>query len=89
MTDADHELLRQQNSRRADAHRKLWRRIANEMSEVQKREFGKGPVSASAYRFDDVLQGVLREGLIVAETAMVRFGRADVVRSFRRASRTR
>jgi uncharacterized protein YbcI len=66
-----------------EARQALLKRISAEMSAAQKREFGKGPLRARSYLFDDLLQVVMREGLTVAEHAMVRFGRRETVRSFR------
>ena len=66
-----------------ESRQALLRRISREMSAAQKQEFGKGPVSVRSYLFDDLLQVVMREGLTVAEHTMVRFGRAETVRSFR------
>jgi uncharacterized protein YbcI len=61
----------------------MLKRISSEMSFAQKQEFGKGPKSSRSYLFGDLLQVVMRDGLTPAEHAMVRFGRADTVRSFR------
>jgi len=66
-----------------DSRQALLRRISREMTGAQKHEFGKGPISTRSYLFDDLLQVIMREGLTVAEKTMVRFGRADTVRSFR------
>jgi uncharacterized protein YbcI len=66
-----------------ESRRALLRRISQEMTGAQKREFGQGPVSVRSYLFDDLLQVVMRDGLTVAEKSMVRFGRGDTVRSFR------
>jgi uncharacterized protein YbcI len=61
----------------------LLKRISREMSAIQAHEFGKGPVSARSYLFDDLLQVVMRDGLTVAEKTRVRFGRRESVRAFR------
>jgi uncharacterized protein YbcI len=61
----------------------LLQRISREMGLIQKQAFGKGPLSAKSYLFDDLLLIVMREGLTVAERTMLDFGREDLVRSFR------
>ena len=50
---------------------------------MQKQAFGKGPIHAKAYMFDDLLMVVMRDGLTVAEKTMLGFGREDLVRAFR------
>lgn len=61
----------------------LLRRISTQMAAMQKDAFGKGPVGAKSYLFDDLLLIVMREGLTVAEKTMLSFGRQDLVREFR------
>jgi uncharacterized protein YbcI len=61
----------------------LLRRISTEMAAIQKNAFGKGPIGAKSYLFDDLLLIVMREGLTVAEKTMLDFGRQDLVRQFR------
>jgi uncharacterized protein YbcI len=61
----------------------LLKRVSREMAQIQKLAFGKGPVSAKSYLFDDLLLIVMREGLTVAERTMLDFGRENLVREFR------
>jgi uncharacterized protein YbcI len=61
----------------------LLRRISTEMAAIQKNAFGKGPIGAKSYLFDDLLLIVMREGLTVAEKTMLGFDRHDLVRQFR------
>jgi uncharacterized protein YbcI len=61
----------------------LLRRISTQMAAMQKEAFGKGPIGAKSYLFDDLLLIVMREGLTVAEKTMLSFGRQDLVREFR------
>jgi uncharacterized protein YbcI len=61
----------------------LLRRISTQMAAMQKEAFGKGPIGAKSYLFDDLLLIVMREGLTVAEKTMLGFGRQDLVREFR------
>jgi uncharacterized protein YbcI len=58
-------------------------RISNEMVQAQKKYFGRGPTQAKSYLLDDFLLVVMRGGMTVAESTMLEFGRADLVRSFR------
>lgn len=55
------------------------------MVEAQKKFFGKGPVKAKSYFFDDLLLIVMRGGLTTAEKTMLEFGQDDRVRDFRQA----
>jgi uncharacterized protein YbcI len=61
----------------------MLQQISREMGLMQKQAFGKGPLSAKSYLFDDLLLIVMREGLTVAERTMLDFGREDLVRGFR------
>ena len=61
----------------------LLMRISNDVVQAQKRYFGKGPVQARSYMFDDLLFVVMREGMTVAEQTMLDFGMPDLVRQFR------
>jgi uncharacterized protein YbcI len=61
----------------------LLRQLSTEMVRMQKQAFGKGPIHAKAYMFDDLLMVVMRDGLTVAEKTMLGFGQADLVRNFR------
>jgi uncharacterized protein YbcI len=61
----------------------LLREISTKMAAIQKNAFGKGPVGAKSYLFDDLLLIVMREGLTTAEKTMLDFGRHDLVREFR------
>src|SRR5215210_156322 len=61
----------------------MLKRVSREMAQIQKQAFGKGPRSTKSYLFDDLLLIVMREGLTQAEHTMLRFGQADLVRSFR------
>jgi uncharacterized protein YbcI len=61
----------------------LLKRVSHEMAQIQKQAFGKGPVSAKSYLFDDLLLIVMRDGLTVAEQTMLDFGQEDLVRNFR------
>jgi uncharacterized protein YbcI len=58
-------------------------RLSNVMVTAQKRYFGKGPVLAKSYMFDDMLFIVMRGGLTVAEETMMAFDQVDLVRQFR------
>jgi uncharacterized protein YbcI len=58
-------------------------RLSNEMVRAQKEFFGKGPVKAKSYIFDDLLLIVMRGGLTTAERTMLDFGQQDKVRDFR------
>ncbi|MDX6617896.1 MAG: hypothetical protein QOK36_282, partial [Gaiellales bacterium] len=49
----------------------LLRRISTQMAAMQKEAFGKGPIGAKSYLFDDLLLIVMREGLTVAEKTML------------------
>jgi uncharacterized protein YbcI len=61
----------------------LLSRISTEIVRIQKEAFGKGPLKAKSYMFDDMLLVVMRGGLTTAEKTMLDFGRGDLVRSFR------
>lgn len=58
-------------------------RLSNEMVRAQKQFFGKGPLKAKSYIFDDLLLIVMRGGLTTAERTMLEFGQEDKVRDFR------
>ena len=66
-----------------ERRREVLRRLSRETATLQKTAFGKGPVNVKSYLFDDILLVVMRDGLTVAETTMLDFGRHDLVRSFR------
>jgi uncharacterized protein YbcI len=61
----------------------LMSRISNEMVQAQKKYFGRGPTQAKSYMLDDFLLVVMRGGMTTAESTMLEFGRADLVRNFR------
>ncbi len=61
----------------------LLARLSNEMVRAQKRHWGKGPVGAKSYMFDDMLFIVMRGGMTTAEQTMIDFGQRDKVRDFR------
>jgi uncharacterized protein YbcI len=58
-------------------------RISNEIAEIQKAFFGKGPTATKSYIVDDMLFVVMRGGFTTAEMTMLEFGHADLVRQFR------
>lgn len=61
----------------------LLSRISNEIVKAQKKYWGKGPVGAKSYMFDDMLFVVMEGGLTTAELSMLDFGQHDLVRQFR------
>ena len=61
----------------------LLSRISNEIVKAQKQHWGKGPVGAKSYMFDDMLFVVMDGGLTTAELSMLDFGQHDLVRQFR------
>jgi uncharacterized protein YbcI len=65
---------------------KLLARLSNEMVRAQKRYWGKGPVKAKSYMFDDI---VMQNGLTTAEVSMLEFGEADLVRQYRQTFENR
>ncbi|HWT91624.1 MAG TPA: DUF2294 domain-containing protein [Solirubrobacteraceae bacterium] len=67
----------------------LLARISNEIVKAQKHYFGKGPVGAKSYMFDDMLFVVMHGGLTTAEETMLDFGEADLVRQFRQTFENR
>jgi uncharacterized protein YbcI len=58
-------------------------RLSTEMVRAQKEYWGKGPVAAKSYMFDDMLFIVMRGGMITAEQTMLDFRQEDKVRDFR------
>jgi uncharacterized protein YbcI len=67
----------------------LLARLSNEMVRAQKRYWGKGPVKAKSYMFDDMLFIVMQDGLTTAEVSMLEFGEADLVRQYRQTFENR
>jgi uncharacterized protein YbcI len=63
--------------------RTLLSRISTRVAHIQKKAFGKGPVSTKSYMFDDMLLVVMRDSLTQAEQTMLGFGQPDLVRNFR------
>lgn len=61
----------------------LLARISTEMVRAQKQFFGKGPLKARSYFFDDLLIVAMRGGLTTAEETLLDFGQEDTVRDFR------
>ncbi len=61
----------------------LLARLSNEMVRAQKKYWGKGPLGAKSYMFDDMLFIVMRGGMTTAEQTMIDFGQHDKVRDFR------
>jgi uncharacterized protein YbcI len=61
----------------------LLARISNEIVRAQKDAWGKGPVQAKSYMFDDMLFVVMHDGMTAAELTMLGFGHHDMVRQFR------
>lgn len=57
--------------------------ISREMVRAMKTYFGKGPVKAKSYLFDDLLFVVMREGTTKAEETLLEAGKEDAVREFR------
>ena len=60
-------------------------RISTEMVGALKQFYGKGPIKARSYFFDDLLIVVMRGGLTTAEKTMLEFDQEDQVREFRQA----
>jgi uncharacterized protein YbcI len=67
----------------------LLARLSNEMVRAQKRYWGKGPLKAKSYMFDDMLFIVMQDGLTKAEVSMLEFGEADLVRQYRQTFENR
>jgi uncharacterized protein YbcI len=67
----------------------LLARISNEIVHAQKTYWGKGPVHAKSYMFDDMLFVVMHGGLTTAELSMLEFGEADLVRQYRQTFENR
>ena len=67
----------------------LLSRISNEIVKAQKEHWGKGPVGAKSYMFDDMLFVVMHGGLTTAEKTMVEFGEGDLVRQYRQTFENR
>lgn len=67
----------------ADPGQSLLSRLSNEMVRAQKKYWGKGPLAAKSYMFDDMLFIVMRGGMTTAEQTMIDFGQHDKVRDFR------
>ncbi len=61
----------------------LMSQISTEMVQAQKRYFGRGPTQAKSYLVDDFLVVVLRGGMTIAESTLLKFGREHLVRHFR------
>jgi uncharacterized protein YbcI len=61
----------------------LLSKISTEVVRTLKDSFGKGPLKAKSYMFDDFLIVVIRGGVTVAEQTMLDRGHSDLVRSFR------
>jgi len=58
-------------------------KISTEVVRTLKDSFGKGPLKAKSYMFDDFLLVVMRGGVTVAEQTMLDRGHSDLVREFR------
>jgi uncharacterized protein YbcI len=67
----------------------LLAQISNEIVRAQKEHWGKGPVGAKSYMFDDMLFVVMHGGLTTAEHTMLAFGEEDLVRQFRQTFENR
>ena len=58
-------------------------KVSTEVVRTLKDSFGKGPLKAKSYMFDDFLLVVMRGGVTVAEQTMLDRGHGDLVRRFR------
>ena len=67
----------------------LLARISTEVVRTFKEYYGKGPTSAKAYMFDDMLFVVMRGGLNAAEKFLLQKGEVDVVRQYRQTFENR
>ncbi len=67
----------------------LLARISTEVVRTFKEYYGKGPTSAKAYMFDDMLFVVMRGGLTAAEKFLLEKGEVDVVRQYRQTFENR
>ena len=61
----------------------LLSKISTEVVRTLKDSFGKGPLKAKSYMFDDFLLVVMRGGVTVAEQTMLDRGHGNLVREFR------
>ena len=61
----------------------LLAKVSTEVVRTLKDSFGKGPLKAKSYMFDDFLLVVMRGGVTVAEQTMLDRGHGDLVREFR------
>lgn len=63
--------------------------LSNEIVRAQKQYWGKGPLQAKSYMFDDMLFVVMQGGLTTAEHSMLEFGEQDLVRQYRQTFENR
>jgi len=67
----------------------LLARISTEVVKTFKEYFGKGPISAKSYMFDDMLFVVMRGGLNASEKFLLEKDEVDVVRQYRQTFENR
>jgi uncharacterized protein YbcI len=67
----------------------LLARISTEVVRTFKEYYGKGPLSAKAYMFDDMLFVVMRGGLNASEKFLLEKDEVDVVRQYRQTFENR
>jgi uncharacterized protein YbcI len=67
----------------------LLARISTQVVQTFKEYYGKGPVSAKSYMFDDMLFVVMRGGLNASEKFLLEKDEVDVVRQYRQTFENR
>ena len=67
----------------------LLARISTEVVQTFKEYYGKGPLSAKSYMFDDMLFVVMRGGLTASEKFLLEKDEVDVVRQYRQTFENR
>jgi uncharacterized protein YbcI len=67
----------------------LLARISAEVVKIFKKYYGKGPLSAKSYMFDDMLFVVMRGGLNASEKFLLENDEVDVVRQYRQTFENR
>ena len=67
----------------------LLARISTQVVQTFKEYYGKGPLSAKAYMFDDMLFVVMRGGLNASEKFLLEKDEVDVVRQYRQTFENR
>jgi uncharacterized protein YbcI len=72
-----------ESSASAPREQGLLSKISTEVVRTLKDSFGKGPLKAKSYLYDDFLLVVMRGGVTIAEQTMLDRGHGDLVRQFR------